>query len=79
MFLLNVLLLFNDGSQKPLTFFFDDDIIEITKDDIFDKIFLFISKSKLKKLLDISCKSAQENMINTIKYPTHIDLFEFNN
>jgi hypothetical protein len=78
MFLLNVLLDFNDGSQKPLTFFFEDDIIEITEDDVFDKIFLFVSKAKLRLLLSISCESAQENIINTKKYPTYIDSFEFN-
>jgi hypothetical protein len=51
MFLLNVLLKFNDGSQKPLTFLFEDDVIEITEEDIFDKVFLFISKYKLRTLL----------------------------
>jgi hypothetical protein len=78
MFLLNVLLHFNDGSRKPLTFFFDDDIIEITEDDVFDKIFLFISKYQWRTILSISCESAQENIINTKKYPTYIDSFEFN-
>jgi hypothetical protein len=75
MFLLNVLLKFNDGSQNRFTFLFEDDMKEITDDDIFDKIFLFISKSKLRILLSISCESAQENIINTIKYPTYIESF----
>jgi len=75
MFLLNVLLSFNDCSQNRFTFLFEDDIIEITQDDIFDKVFLFISKSKLKILLSISCESAQENIINMIKYPTYIESF----
>lgn len=77
MFLLNVLLYFNDGSQKTLTFFFHDDTIEITTDDIFDKLFLFISKYKLRTLLSISCESAQENNMNTITFPTHINSFEY--
>jgi len=78
MFLLNVLLYFNDGSQKPLTFFFDDDTIQITEEDIFDKIFLFVSKSRLRTLLSISCERAEENRNNTIEYPRHIDSFKFN-
>jgi hypothetical protein len=78
MFLLNVLLYFKDGSQKQLTFFFDDDILQITEYDIFDKIFIFISKCKLKNLLSISCEGAEENRNNTIKFPTYIDSFDFN-
>ena len=78
MFLLNVLLYFKDGSQKPLTFFFDDDTIEITEEDVFDKIFLFISKYKLRTLLSISCESAEENRNSTIKFPTYINSFDFN-
>ena len=78
MFLLNVLLYFKDGSQKRFIFLFDDNTIEITEDDIFDKLFLFISKSKMKKLLYIACESPQENIINIKKYPTYIDSFDFN-
>lgn len=77
MFLLNVLLKFNDGSQNLFTFLFEDDIIEITEDDIFDNVFLFISKSKLKTLLSISCESAQENNINPIIFPSYINTFYF--
>ena len=78
MFLLNVLLYFKDGSQKPLTFFFDDHTIEITEEDVFDKIFLFISKYKLRTLVSITYESAQENRINTIIFPRYIDSFDFN-
>ena len=77
MFLLNVLLYFKDGSQKPFTFFFDDDIIEIMEEDVFDKLFLFISKYKLRTLLSILCESAQENRNNTITFPSYIDSFVF--
>lgn len=78
MFLLNVLLYFKDGSQKLLTFFFDDDTIEITEEDVFDKIFLFISKYKWRTLVSITCESAEENRNNTIIFPTYIDSFDFN-
>jgi hypothetical protein len=78
MFLLNVLLDFKDGSQKQLTVFFENDTIEITEEDVFDKIFLFISKYNLSKLLSISCECAEENTIKTIKFPTYIDSFDFN-
>jgi hypothetical protein len=77
MFLLNVLLYFKDGSQKPLTLLFDDNIIEITREDVFDKIFLFISKYKLRTLVSIICESAQENRNNTITFPSYIDSFDF--
>jgi hypothetical protein len=76
MFLLNVFLYFTDGSQKTLTFIFDEDMIEITEDDILKKLFLFISKTKWRTLSYISCESAYENTNNIIKYPRYIDSFD---
>lgn len=74
MILLNVLLNFTDGSQKPFTFLFDDEVTEITNDDIFEKINLFISKFEWTTLQTITCEPSDESKNMTIKYPQYIEV-----